>query len=397
MIASRNRQIDRFAASAAALTIAAPMGRIPPYAAAVLLTAATLVAAQGLPEPSPRAGGGDALQQPTSQSWELRGRDWLPTGAVHSDVPADPDLDRIEQLVTRRSGKAAFKEAVRWFKLNPRSPQRDRGLMLAARALFLSGDRIKAFYYCDELLDTFPESPYYQPALELQYQIADEYLKGYKRKFLGIPVIDAEDEAIEMLFRLQQRSPGSQLAERALLRTADYFYADGQYDLAGDAYAAYARSYPRSPELSRVRLRQAWSYLAQFRDAKFDATPVIDARAQLTDLMASNPQLAEEENIGALVDRIDSSLAEKLNVTANYYRRAGKPASAAYLYEQVLKTYPNTPEAERARAALERLPASAREPVAPPQAPQLPPGEDAAPSTAAPASPRSAQVTAHAR
>lgn len=376
------------------------MGRIPAFAATILLGAASAALAQGLRDPGDAPRGVNplpndpAVQQPTSQSWELRGRDWMATGTPNANVPADPELDRIEQLVTRRNGKAAFKEAVRWFKLNPRSPQRDRALTLAARALYLSGDRVKAFYYCDELLDSYPESPYYQPALELQFQIADEYLDGYKRTFLGLPLFEAEDEAIEMLFRIQQRSPGSQLAERALLRTADYFYADAQYDLAGDAYAAYARSYPRSPEVPRVRLRQAWSYLAQFRDAKFDATPVIDARAQLTDLMASNPQLAEDENLASLVDRIDSTMAQKLNVTAAFYRRTGKPTSAAYLYEQVLKTYPNTPEAEQARAALDRIPAAARERLLPPQEPQTPPGETPAPSTAAP-SPR--QATAQAR
>jgi hypothetical protein len=244
--------------------------------------------------------------------------------------------------------------------------------MLAARALYLSGDRVKAFYYCDELLDTFAESPYYQPALDMQYQIADEFLGGYKRKFLGLPLINTEDEAIEILFRVQQRSPGSQLAERALLRTADHFYAKSDYDLAGDAYAAYARSYPRSPEVPRVRLRQAWSYLAQFRDAKFDATPVIDARAQLSDLMISDPELARQENIPALLERIDSTLAQKLNVTAEYYRRTGRPESAGYLYGLVLKNHPNTPEAERARAALDRLPARAAESpaTAPSAAPQ---------------------------
>jgi len=34
------------------------------------------------------------------------------------------------------------------------------------------GDRIKAFYYCDELMDTYPDSGYFYPALELQFQIA---------------------------------------------------------------------------------------------------------------------------------------------------------------------------------------------------------------------------------
>lgn len=326
-----------------------PMGRIPSIVTMTVLCTAAAAMAQTA----------DTPPQPTSQAWELRGRDWAQVPGADPDLPADPALDRVEQLLNRGSGKAAFKEAVRWLQANPyTTPQRDRALFLAARALSVSGDGIKSFYYCDELLDSFPESPYYQPALELQYQIADRYLNQGTRRFLGIPVGDYNDEATEMLFRIQQRSPGSQLAEKALLRTADHYYGRSDYDLAGDAYAAYARSYPRSPEVSRVRLQQAYSYLAQFRDPKFDATPVVDARAQLADLLQSDPQLAEQERITSLIERIDSTLAQKLNITADYYRRTGKPESAAFLYDQVVKSYPTTPEADIARSARDRLPVS---------------------------------------
>jgi outer membrane protein assembly factor BamD (BamD/ComL family) len=68
---------------------------------------------------------------------------------------------------------------------------------------------------------------------------------------MGIPAFHAYDEAVEMLYRIQQRSPGSQLAERALLRTANYYFSDQQYDFA-------ATRTPRSCAPSRaVRRRRA--------------------------------------------------------------------------------------------------------------------------------------------
>ena len=330
-----------------AIQSAGNMGRIPRLAAAILVTAAASVFAH----------------QPTSQSWELRGKDWQPVASSAADPnqPGDPSLDAIEGMIERGRGKDAFKQAAAWLKGNNGSPQRDRGLYLAARALYVGKNKVKAFYYCDELMDVFTESPYYQPALEMQYQIADGYLSGEKRRVLGLAIDDYTDEAIEMLFRIQQRSPGSQLAERALLRSAEYYYAKSDYDLAGDAYAAYVRSYPRNPEIARIKLKQAWSYLAQFRGVKFDATPVIDAKSQLTDLIATYPELAQEENLGQLVDRIDSTFAQKLLTTADYYKRVRKPTAAAYLYQSLLKSYPGVPEAEKARAALDQIPQEARD------------------------------------
>jgi tetratricopeptide (TPR) repeat protein len=208
------------------------------------------------------------------------------------------------------------------------------------------------------LHDEYPDSANYYPALELQNRIADLYLDGYKRRFMKIPMFTAQEEAIEMLYRIQNRSPGSPLAEKALLRTADYYFDDRQYDFSGDTYAAYIRSYPRSPEVPRARLREAFSNYAQFRGPRFDATPVIDAREQLRSLMATNRQLAEEQNVPSLLEQIDRDLARKLYITGDFYRRTHEPRGAAYTYGYLIKAFPRAPEAAKAKVALASIPPS---------------------------------------
>ena len=305
---------------------------------------------------------------------ELRGGRWVEVEQPATQAVQDPRLDRLDEMVERGRYRKARARLVRWFRANPESPLRDRALFLMARALYGYGDRIRSFYYLDELMDTYPESRYFYPALELQYTIADRYLDGYKRRLLGIPLFKAEDEAVEMLYRIQQRSPGSPLAERALLRTADYYYADGQYDLAADVYAAYARNYPRSPTTPRVRLRQAYAYLLQFNGPRFDATPMINAREQLNTIMEEYPELAREEQVPQLLERIDEAMARKLYLTGDFYRRTREPGAAAYLYQYVLERYPESEVADDARQWLARLPAAARdvpEPAIADEAPDL--------------------------
>lgn len=298
------------------------------------------------------------------KTWEMSGRDqWQQVNvpAARATQPTSaaahvPTLDRVEQLLRDKQHRPARKLAIDWVVAHRDHPQRDRGLFLVAQALYQYGNRIRAFYYLDELMDTYPESAYYGPALELQFQIADRYLRGYKRRFLGVPVFHAYDEAVEMLFRIQHRSPGSPLAERALLRTANFYYHDEQYDFAADTYAAYLRRYPRSPITPRVRLRQAYSMYAQFRGPRFDATPAIDAREQLRELIVQYRDLAAEENLPQLVAEIDRTLAKKLFVTADFYQRTNEPLGAAYTYRYVVKAYPDTEEARRAAVALRELP-----------------------------------------
>lgn len=270
-------------------------------------------------------------------------------------VESDPVLDDVERILSQGRYKEAKGRMVTWLKGNRSSPVRDRGLYLMSAAQSGLGDRIKAFYYLDELLDNYPESQLFYSALSKQYDIADRYLNGYKRRVLFFK-LGVEDEAVEMLFRVQARSPGSELAEKALLRTADYYYADSQFDLAADAYASYLRGYPRSPLTSRVQLRQAYSNLAQFRGLKFDPTPVIDARTQLLALTAQFPEVAMQENIQSLLDRIDATFAKKLYVTADFYKRTKQPKAAAYVYAYLVAAYPDSPEAQRAQGQLNRLP-----------------------------------------
>jgi outer membrane protein assembly factor BamD len=273
------------------------------------------------------------------------------------ELTENPTLDRAEQLLAGRRQGAARKIVLDWLRRNRGAPDRDRALLLLAESYYQYGDRIRAFYHLDELLDTYPESRLYAAALERQYEIGDAFLRGYKLRLAGLRLLPAEDNGVEIMFRIQERSPGSPLAERALLRTADYYYASAQYDLASDAYSAYAKAYPRSPEIPRVSLRQGYASLAQFRGLNFDATPLIDARAQLEGVTTNFPDLGRQENVPEVIERIDATLASKLYRTADFYRRTNEPRSAVYLYRYLLTQYPDSREAGRARQQLERMPA----------------------------------------
>jgi outer membrane assembly lipoprotein YfiO len=267
----------------------------------------------------------------------------------------DPAISRIADLVRAQRYAEAREAGIDWLKANPSSPSYDRGLLVTAEAMRGTREYVKAFYYCDQLLDERADSPLFEPAMQLQYELADAYLLGAKDRFVGLRIVGRQDEAVEMLFRIQQRAPGSPVAEKALLRTADYYWAIGDFDLASDAYHSYVQSYPRSPLVPQARLREAYSNLAQFHGPNFDSTPVLNAKTLLRQIEAEYPELAKQEAVAEKLELADRQMARKLYLNADFYRRTRKPGAALVICRRLLKQYPNTPEAADAEAMIARL------------------------------------------
>src|SRR5439155_25172978 len=106
--------------------------------------------------------------------------------------------------------------------------------------------------------------------------------------------------------------------------------------------------------------------LAQFRGMRFDATPIVDARAQLTELRTLFPDFAAEQNVDDVIARIDEALARKLYITGDFFARTHQPNAAGYTWRYLANAYPNSPAAEQAKARLEKLPNAGPTRVEPP-------------------------------
>ena len=155
-----------------------------------------------------------------------------------------------------------------------------------------------------------------------------------------------------MLFRIQQRASGSELAERALLRTGDYYFDRGDHDFAEDVYTAFLERYPRSPNVARVQLRQAFSNLFQYEGPRYSPTPLLDAQQQFANFRRQFPQVAEEQNLAEIFDFIDEELARKQAIKADFYRRTRRPEAAAALRQEIVERYPETKTAAESRRLL---------------------------------------------
>ena len=282
------------------------------------------------------------------ESYELTDAGWTETGVAD----ADPGVAAIRRRVAGGEFKDAVEAAEDWLENNPGHPRTDAVLLARADALSGLGRYWKALYDYEKLIIEHPSSEHYLDAVRREFDIANLFIDGWKRKVLGLRVLPTDGEGEELLIRVQERAPGTPVAEQAAIKLADYYFDEQQMVLAAEAYQLFLENYATSPLRERAMLRLIQASLSRFKGPRFDATGLLEAQERLRVYADEYPASAERIGASALQDRITESLGRRDLATAAWYRKRGETLSAEVIWRRVLRDYPGT---RAAREAAENL------------------------------------------
>ena len=316
----------------------------PPLAPGVLLALALVAApAPAQTETFVLEGSGDAPRAWRSVAEEA------PTGDAAIIAQARRSLAADDPRAARR-------QLDEWLRRNEggTSPLLPEALLLRGDALLAIGWEFKALYDYENLIRSYPQSEQFVPAIQRELDIALAYVGGLRKRFLGFRVIEANDIAVELLIRVQERLPGSQLAERASIELADFYYREREMRLARDAYDLYLANFPDGPNRLHAERRLIFADVARFKGPRYDSSGLLDARVRIRNFERRYPAEAERSGINeGLVARIDESLAAQLLENASWYRRQGDGPAERLTLERLALRFPATLAAQRAIARLE--------------------------------------------
>lgn len=252
-------------------------------------------------------------------------------------------LLRARKAILDGSPQRAVDLATAFINLFPDSPMIPEAYLIRGDALQAMGDEYEALFDYEEIARGYPNSSVFVTALQREFEIAKEYARGRYRKLWGLlRILPAEDDAEEILIRIQERLPGSRLAEEAGMELADYYFRTRDLRMASEAYDLFVENYPRSKDINKARLRLIYSYLADYRGPRYDASGLEEARLRLEDLRVTDPGLAQRIGVEALLVRIYESDARKMLVTAEYYLSVSDPVSAEFTIRRLLQRYPDS-------------------------------------------------------
>jgi outer membrane protein assembly factor BamD (BamD/ComL family) len=290
-------------------------------------------------------GSGEALGQDVYRLGD--DDEWTLKAAPAPGTPA-AQLARARTLLAEGRSDRALNMVNRWMQRHPHSPLAPEAYLIRGESLVGVGDEYEALYDFEFLVRKYPDSEVFSLALEQEFRIAVRYAEGMRRKMFGLRIIDATDEAEELLIRIQERLPGSGLAEQAGLQLAALYFRDRRMGLAADAYAIFIDRYPRSTEVPFARRRLIYSNIATFKGPQFDIVGLLEAKAELEQLALRRPAEAERIGGGALIQRIEESESVKMLTTAMWYFNEGDPIAAEYTIRKLVQRFPQSAACIRA-------------------------------------------------
>ncbi|HWB20573.1 MAG TPA: outer membrane protein assembly factor BamD [Phycisphaerales bacterium] len=264
--------------------------------------------------------------------------------------PASPEGQLAQARISLAAGEAerAQNLASSWIERFPGHALLPDAYMIRGDALLAQNEEYDALFDYEFVARVYPGSDAFVAANQREFEIGKAYAHGKHRKLFGLRIADASDEAQELLIRVQERLPGSTLAEQAGMELADFYFDRRQMSLAADAYELFIENYPRSSQIEKARRRLIYTHLAQFKGPEYDPTSLYEARTGLMDLQLQNPALAQQVGAEALLVRINESDAEKLLTNVQWYLRRNDYVAADFLLRRILRRYPTSATAIRA-------------------------------------------------
>ncbi len=326
---------------------------------------------------------------------------WQPT-ATTTDSPDRAEMDAIRQLLAQGRGTDAENRVEEWIKRSSKqNAYYPEAVLLRGNAKLLQDREFDALYDYEEVIKDFPGSEQFVPALEKELEVARLYLGGLRRQsWLLLRIDDGVPTAEEIIIRINERLPGSALAEQALLDLANHYYDERDLRMASEAYDVFLTNFPRSEHRELALSRRIYSAIGQFKGPRYNTRSLVDAGVILRQYQDEFPLQAQLAGLDdGLATRLDEGQAAQLLTTSQWYLDRGDPASARLTLRRLIQTHPRTGAAAKAYAYLDSrgwLPKPSEAATTPDPSPDAATSPAAAPAAAteAPPTPQPTPVAA---
>jgi outer membrane protein assembly factor BamD len=218
------------------------------------------------------------------------------------------------------------------------------------------GDYYKAFKEYRKAIQVYPSTQRFEEILEREYQIANHFLAGRKRKVFGTAaLLPARDKAIEIYEAIVTDGPFSEYGQLAQYKLGLAHLALENFEQAVAAFEQLITNYPDSPLIDDARYHIALASLKGTFKPGYDQSPTDHAIRELAAFEREYPASELLEEAENRLENLKEQRAQHEFQVGQFYERRKRLASAVVYYQAIIDRYAETSWAPKAAARLEVL------------------------------------------
>jgi len=285
--------------------------------------------------------------------WTPKTRKWVNPKNVAKDSPK-AQFEYALNFYNEKKFDDSLREFRKLLKEYPKSFEASESQYYLGLIEEERGNLYEAYLAYQKLIDKYPFSERIKDVVEKEYNIADKFMSGYKRKALGV-TLPVENPAIEIFTKVVENSNYGPLAPKAQYKLGLVLKGAQRYYEAEDAFNKIASNYPDSEWVEPSKFQIASCRAAVSRSPDYDQGAAGDAKEKFEEFVREHPDAVLSLDAQKNVDRIREKEAEASYNIARFYEKQKNFSSAKIYYNDIIDSHPESPLVKEALVRLQMM------------------------------------------
>lgn len=241
-------------------------------------------------------------------------------------------------------------------KRYPKSEIAARAQFKVAQLTQQLGDANGAFKEYQKLITKYPKSSDFEAAIEGQFNIAKLYLDGKRLELFGVPTLPSMVKAEEMFSTVIQNAPYSaKFASAAQFNIGQARERQSDYKRSIEAYQRIIDDYPFSEMADDAQYQIGYVYMKASREGEYDQSASLKSREAFEDFIYRFPNSEKVAQAKQNMQMLGSRQTDSAFSVAQFYDKQKKYKAAAIYYNEVIRTEPDSANAQTSKDRLTAL------------------------------------------
>jgi len=272
--------------------------------------------------------------------WTPKTGKWVNPKNVAKDSPK-AQFDYAASFYNDKKLDDALREFKKLLKEYPKSFEASESQYYLGLIEETRGNFYEAYQAYQKLIDKYPFSERIKEAVEKEYNIADKFMSGYKRKALGI-TLPVDNPAVEIFTKVVENSTYGPLAPKAQYKLGLVLKSLQRYYEAEEAFNKVISNYPDSEWAEPAKFQIASCRAALSRSPDYDQGAAGEAKQKFEDFVREHPDAVLSREAEANIASLNEKEAQAHFNTARFYEKQKAYEAAKIYYNYVVDKYPKS-------------------------------------------------------